>query len=62
MNKEVVQDIGFEKAYQNIYYIIFDINCRLEIFLKNDRSSFFDNISDWKNLIVKENNMGKTNV
>ena len=32
-----------------------DINCRLKTFFKNGRSSFFDNSSDLKNLIAKEN-------
>ena len=32
-----------------------DINCRLKVFFKNGRTNFFDNISDLKNLIVKEN-------
>ena len=32
-----------------------DINCRLKVIFKNGCSSFFDNISDLKNLIVEEN-------
>ena len=32
-----------------------DINCRLKVFFENGRSSFFDNISNLKNLIVEEN-------
>ena len=32
-----------------------DINWRLKVVFKNGRCSFFDNISDWKNLIVEEN-------
>ena len=32
-----------------------DINCRLKLSFKNSRNIFFDNISDLKNLISKEN-------
>ena len=47
--------IDFVKAYKNVDYVMVDINCRLKVFFKNGRSSFFDNISDLKNLIVEEN-------
>ena len=49
--------IDFLKAYKNVDYVMVDNNCRLKVSLKNGRSSFFDNISDLKNLIVKENNV-----
>ena len=32
-----------------------DIYCWLKVFFKNGRGSFFDNISDLKNLVVEEN-------
>ena len=47
--------IDFVKAYKNVDYVMIDINCRLKEFFKNCRSSFFDNVSDLKNLIVEEN-------
>ena len=48
--------IDFVKAYnKNVDHAMVDINCRLKVVFKNDRSSFFDNISDLKNLIVEEN-------
>ena len=47
--------IDFVKAYKNVDYVMVDINCRLKVVFKNGRSSFFDNISDLKNLIVEEN-------
>ena len=47
--------IDFVKAYKNVDYVMADINCRLKVFFKNCRSSFFDNISDLKNLILEEN-------
>ena len=43
------------KAYKNVDYVMVDINCRLKVVFKNGRSSFLDNISDLKNLIVEEN-------
>ena len=46
--------IDFVKAYKNVDYVMVDINCRLKVVSKNGRSSFFDNISDLKNLIVEE--------
>ena len=45
----------FVKIYKNVDYVMVDINCRLEVFFKNGRSNFFDNISDLNNLIVEEN-------
>ena len=47
--------IDFVKAYKNVDYVMVDINCRLKVFFKNGHSSFFDNISNLKILIVKEN-------
>ena len=47
--------IDFVKAYKNVDYLMVDISCQLKVLFKNDRSSFFDNISDLKNLIVEEN-------
>ena len=47
--------MDFVKAYKNVDYVMIDINCRLKVFFKNGRSSFFDNISDLKNLIFEEN-------
>ena len=47
--------IDFVKAYKNFDYVMVDINCRLKVFFKNGDSSFFDNISNLKILIVKEN-------
>ena len=53
--------IDFVKAYTNVDYVMVDINCRLKVFFKNGRSSFFDNISDLKNSIVEENIVNVTN-
>ena len=47
--------IDFVKAYKNVDYVMADINCQLKVFFKSCRNSFFDNISDLKNLIVKDN-------
>ena len=47
--------IDFVKAYKNVDYVMVDINCRLKMFFKNGHSSFFDNVSDLKNVIVEEN-------
>ena len=50
-----IDAIDSVKAYKNVDYVMVDINCRLKVVFKNGRSSFFDNISDLKNLIVEEN-------
>lgn len=47
--------IDFVKAYKNIDNVMADINCQLKLSFRNSRGSFFDNISDLKNLISKEN-------
>ena len=38
--------IDFVRAYKNVDYVMVDIKCRLKVFLKNDPSNFFHNISD----------------
>ena len=53
--KKFTDAIYFLKAYKNVDYVMVDINCRLKVFFKSCRSSFFGNISDLKNLIVEEN-------
>ena len=40
----------FVKTNKNV-----DINCRLKVFFENGHNSFFDNISNLKNLIAEEN-------
>ena len=45
----------FVKAYKNVDYVMLDIKCQLKDFLKNGGGSFFDNISDLKNLIAEKN-------
>ena len=47
--------IDFVKAYKNIDNVMADINRQLKLSFRNSRGSFFDNISDLKNLISKEN-------
>ena len=43
------------ESIKNVDYVMVDIYCWLKVFFKNDRGSFFDNISDLQNLVVKEN-------
>ena len=54
LTKIFTDAIDIVKAYKNVDYVMVDINCQLKVVFKNGRSSFFD-ISDLKNLIVKEN-------
>ena len=42
------------KAYKNVDHVMVDINCQLKVVFKNGQSSFFDNISDLKNFVVKK--------
>ena len=45
----------FVKTNKNVDYVMVDINCRLKVFFENGHNSFFDNISNLKNLIAEEN-------
>ena len=54
LTKIFTDAIDIVKAYKNVDYVMVDINYQLKVVFKNGRSSFFD-ISDLKNLIVKEN-------
>ena len=58
--KIFIDAIDSLKAYKNTDYVMVESNCRLEVIFKNGRTSFFDNISDFKNLIVEETLSKKT--